>query len=174
MLCTVCHQQQTPGLQFHLCHSCAAAIADQQACDRPQNPSLIVCPSTLVPHWAYEIGKFVAPGLIRPLQYQGTPKERQLQQPLLLKHNVLVASYEAVKADVTWLTQHTWLYCILDEGHIIRNPKSRISQVSTLPSFKTLDQSRSEVQWQTIRMECCFSALGKCMRICLIGTETGW
>lgn len=74
----------------------------------------------------------MAPGLIRPLQYQGTPRERLLLQPQLLKHNVLVTSYEAVKADVDWLTKHTWLYCILDEGHIIRNPKNRTTQVSNL------------------------------------------
>lgn len=110
----------------------AAAIADQQASGRPQNPSLIICPSTLVPHWAYEISKFVAPGLIQPLQYQGTPRERQVLQPQLLKHNVVVASYESVKADVDWLAKHTWLYCVLDEGHIIRNPKNRITQVSSI------------------------------------------
>ncbi len=80
-------------------------------------------------HWAHEIGKFVEQDLLQPLQYQGSPKERVLLQPLLTQHNVVVASYESVKADVDWLSQHTWLYCVLDEGHIIRNPKSKITQV---------------------------------------------
>lgn len=124
----------------------AAAIADQEASTQPQRPSLIVCPSTLVPHWAYEISKFVAPGLIRPLQYQGTPKERLLLQPQLAKHNVLVTSYESVKADVDWLAQHTWLYCVLDEGHIIRNPKNRITQVHACATVsRSVSSSAHEV-----------------------------
>jgi len=112
----------------------AAAIVDQQAAGVNPPPTLIVCPPTLVSHWAHEIGKFVEEGLLQPLQYQGTPRERLLLQPLLSHHNVVVASYESVKADVHWLAQHTWLYCVLDEGHIIRNPKSKITQV-TVPSF---------------------------------------
>lgn len=107
----------------------AGAIVDQQAANMTPPPSLIVCPPTLVSHWAHEIGKFVEEGLLQPLQYQGSPKERALLQPLLGQHNIVVASYESVKADVEWLTQHNWLYCVLDEGHIIRNPKSKISQV---------------------------------------------
>ena len=107
----------------------AAAIVDQQAAGLTPPPTLIVCPPTLVSHWAHEIGKFVEEGLLQPLQYQGTPRERLLLQPLLPQHNVVVASYESVKADVHWLAQHTWLYCVLDEGHIIRNPKSKITQV---------------------------------------------
>ena len=35
-----------------------------------------VCPSTLVAHWAHEVGRFVSRGVLRPLQYQGTPGER--------------------------------------------------------------------------------------------------
>ena len=107
----------------------AAAVVEQQAAGVAPPPSLIVCPPTLVSHWAHEIAKFVQDGLLQPLQYQGTPRERALLQPCLPNHNVLVASYEAVKADVDWLSQHTWLYCVLDEGHIIRNPKSKITQV---------------------------------------------
>ncbi|KAL0040872.1 hypothetical protein WJX79_008076 [Trebouxia sp. C0005] len=106
----------------------AAAIVDQQAAGLRPPPTLIVCPPTLVSHWAHEIGKFVEEGLLQALQYQGSPRERLLLQPLLSQHNVVVASYESVKADVHWLAQHTWLYCVLDEGHIIRNPKSKITQ----------------------------------------------
>ena len=102
---------------------------DQHRAGMTPPPTLIVCPPTLVSHWAHEIGKFVEEGFLRPLQYQGSPKERAQLQPLLSQHNIVVASYESVKADVVWLAQHAWLYCVLDEGHIIRNPKSKITQV---------------------------------------------
>ena len=107
----------------------AAAVMDQQRAGTVPPPTLIVCPPTLVSHWAHEIGKFVEGNFLQPLQYQGTPKERALLQPLLSHHNIVVASYESVKADVEWLAQQAWLYCVLDEGHIIRNPKSKITQV---------------------------------------------
>ena len=106
---------------------------DQHRAGTTPPPTLIVCPPTLVSHWAHEIGKFVEGGFLQPLQYQGTPKERALLQPLLTHHNIVVASYESVKADVDWLAQQAWLYCVLDEGHIIRNPKSKITQVCVPP-----------------------------------------
>ena len=114
---------------------------DQLKAGATPHPTLIVCPPTLVSHWAHEIGKFVEEGFLQPLQYQGSPKERAQLQSLLSQHNVVVASYESVKADVDWLAQHSWLYCVLDEGHIIRNPKSKITQVpryNSLPSCQGL------------------------------------
>lgn len=119
----------SPGLHLH-----AAAVMDQHRAGMSPPPTLIVCPPTLVSHWAHEIGKFVEGGFLQPLQYQGTPKERALLRPLLSHHNIVVASYESVKADVDWLAQHAWLYCVLDEGHIIRNPKSKITQVFAFTS----------------------------------------
>ena len=39
-------------------------------------PCLVVCPSTLVAHWAHEVGRYISKDVLRPLQYQGTPGER--------------------------------------------------------------------------------------------------
>ena len=38
-------------------------------------------------------------------------------------------SYEALRSDVGWVSGIMWNYCVLDEGHIIRNPRAKISQV---------------------------------------------
>ncbi len=68
--------------------------------DAPR-PSLIVCPSTLVAHWPYEIHKFVGqegPGGLRVLQYQGTPGERAALRCQLAAHDVVVMAYESVRA----------------------------------------------------------------------------
>lgn len=65
--------------------------------DRPL-PSLVVCPSTLVQHWPYEIAKFVGPEALRPLAYHGTPAERAALRRQLAAHDVLVMSYESLRA----------------------------------------------------------------------------
>eukprot|EP00887_Chlorella_sp_A99_P001519 scaffold8.g1519.t1 len=93
----------------------------------PPRPSLIACPSTLVAHWPFEIGKFVAEEVLRPLQYSGTPSERASLRGQLARHDVLVMSYEHLRADADWVASIDWLYCVLDEGHAIRNPASKAS-----------------------------------------------
>ncbi len=44
------------------------------------------------------------------------------------RHNVVIMSYDALRADIDWVARRQWGYAVLDEGHIIRNPKSQISQ----------------------------------------------
>lgn len=40
--------------------------------------------------------------------------------------NLIIASYEIVRNDIEFLQTLTWNYCVLDEGHIIKNPKSKV------------------------------------------------
>ncbi|KAL2547968.1 TATA-binding protein-associated factor BTAF1 [Forsythia ovata] len=63
----------------------AEHIAANNANDLP--PSLIVCPSTLVGHWVYEIEKFIDSSLLTTLQYIGSAQERSSLQPQFDKHN---------------------------------------------------------------------------------------
>ncbi|CAA3010787.1 TATA-binding -associated factor BTAF1 isoform X1 [Olea europaea subsp. europaea] len=90
-------------------------------------PSLIVCPSTLVGHWVYEIEKFIDSSLLTTLQYIGSAQERLSLQPQFDKHSVIVTSYDVVRKDIDYLSQLFWNYCILDEGHIIKNSKSKVT-----------------------------------------------
>ena len=41
--------------------------------------------------------------------------------------NLVVTSYEVLRADVGYLSAIPWGYVVLDEGHVIRNPKSAVS-----------------------------------------------
>ncbi|XP_073120900.1 TATA-binding protein-associated factor BTAF1 [Henckelia pumila] len=90
-------------------------------------PSLIICPSTLVGHWVYEIEKFIDPSLLTTLQYIGSAPERLSLRLQFDKHNVIVTSYDVVRKDIDYLRQIYWNYCILDEGHIIKNSKSKVT-----------------------------------------------
>ena len=70
--------------------------------------------------------------ILRTLAYEGSPQQRQMLRNFLEKSDVVIMSYETLRADIESLQQIRWLYCILDEGHLIRNPRSKINQVSTI------------------------------------------
>lgn len=98
-------------------------------------PSLVVCPPTLVAHWAFEVEKFIPPGILRPFQYAGTPSERQRLLPHIKgqgqgesrQYNLIVTSYEALRSDIGALSKIPWNYCVLDEGHLIKGAKTRLA-----------------------------------------------
>ncbi|KAG6551134.1 hypothetical protein Mapa_007369 [Marchantia paleacea] len=104
-----------------------AAYTATKSPDMCPLPSLIVCPSTLVGHWAFEIEKFISPDVLNPLQYSGTPQDRTALRSQFHKHNVVVTSYDVLRKDIDFLGQKVWNYCVLDEGHAIKNSKSKIT-----------------------------------------------
>ncbi|XP_077865248.1 TATA-binding protein-associated factor 172-like [Saccoglossus kowalevskii] len=91
-------------------------------------PSLVICPPTLTGHWVYEIDKFVSPIYLNPLHYTGPPSERTRLRNKVKKHNLVVASYDIVRNDIDFFKGIDWNYCILDEGHIIKNGKTKLSK----------------------------------------------
>lgn len=107
----------------------ASDIAERRASNGNESPlsSLIVCPSTLVGHWAFEIEKFIDASLVSTLQYVGSAQDRIALREQFDKHNVIITSYDVVRKDADYLGEFLWNYCILDEGHIIKNAKSKIT-----------------------------------------------
>lgn len=106
----------------------ASDIAEQRACSNGKGlQSLIICPSTLVGHWAYEIEKYIDNSVMVTLQYVGSAQERILLRSRFDRCNVIITSYDIVRKDVDYLCKLAWNYCILDEGHIIKNSKSKIT-----------------------------------------------
>lgn len=90
-------------------------------------PSLVICPPTLTGHWVYEVEKFLSHKYLKPLQYNGSPTEREKLRHKFKKHNLIVASYDIVRKDIAVFSNIKWNYIILDEGHIIKNGKTRTS-----------------------------------------------
>ncbi|GAA0152941.1 hypothetical protein LIER_11297 [Lithospermum erythrorhizon] len=110
-------------------------------------PSLIICPSTLVGHWVYEIEKFIDVSLISTLQYVGSAQDRISLRSQIDKYNVIVTSYDVVRKDIDNLREILWNYCILDEGHIIRNARSKVTvAVKLLKSHHRLILSGTPIQ----------------------------
>ena len=88
-------------------------------------PSLIVCPPTLTGHWYYEILKFTDD--LKPVQYVGSAVERASTRRQIKSADVVIASYDTVRSDIEELSKIDWLYCVLDEGHIVKNSKTKLS-----------------------------------------------
>ncbi|KAI8445371.1 hypothetical protein BY996DRAFT_6434687 [Phakopsora pachyrhizi] len=93
-------------------------------------PSLVVCPPTLTGHWAHEIRTYTYK--LKPLLYIGGPNERASLVRRIRKYDVVILSYDIVRNDIEHLSRIPWNYCILDEGHIIKNAKSKLSKAVKL------------------------------------------
>ena len=102
-------------------HECAAA---GDAC----HPSVVVCPSTLTAHWENEFHQFCP--TFRVLRYVGSGAARVALRPSVAAHDVVVLSYETLRSEADFFSSLRFNYCVLDEGHIIKNPKSKITQVT--------------------------------------------
>ena len=101
-----------------LAEALSGAGAGHQRC-------LIVCPNTLARHWALEAAKHIPGSLLRPLVVQGPLQERLAQRARLDASNMVVCSYETLRSDLEWFSSRHWLYCVLDEGHVVKNPKTK-------------------------------------------------
>ncbi|KAF9571268.1 TATA-binding protein-associated factor mot1 [Mortierella alpina] len=89
-------------------------------------PSLVVCPPTLTGHWFHEIQQYT--DNLKPMMYTGGPAERKRLRSMIPKHDVVIMSYDVVRNDIEDLEKVFWNYCILDEGHIIKNGRTKITK----------------------------------------------
>eukprot|EP00210_Caulerpa_lentillifera_P005279 g5043.t1 len=89
-------------------------------------PSLVVCPATLMSHWLHEAQTLLPSDALRPINYAGAVGDRLDLRSIIDQFDLIIVSYETLRIDVEWLTAKEWDYCILDEGHIIRNYESKI------------------------------------------------
>ncbi|KAI9618039.1 hypothetical protein KEM48_006979 [Puccinia striiformis f. sp. tritici PST-130] len=120
-------------------------------------PSLVVCPPTLTGHWAHEIRTY-APNL-KPLLYVGGPPERLILLKKIKRHDVVILSYDIVRNDIERLSKISWNYCILDEGHIIKNAKSKLSQAVNFSSQPSSHSLRDPIQNNALELWSLFDFL---------------
>ncbi|KAI8812840.1 SNF2 family N-terminal domain-containing protein [Cladochytrium replicatum] len=126
--------------------------------DSVHAPSLVVCPSTLTGHWNDEIQTYA--GNMKPLLYVGQPAERERLRSQIRRHDVIITSYNIVLRDVAELGQIDWNYCILDEGHVIKNAKSKLTQaVKSMRAMKRLILSGTPIQNNVLELWSLFDFL---------------
>ncbi|KAJ2277694.1 TATA-binding protein-associated factor mot1 [Coemansia sp. RSA 371] len=120
---------------------------ERREAKRPRLPSLVVCPPTLIGHWEQELRRYT--DALEPLAYAGAPSERRPLIPRIASNaaDVVVMSYDVVRNDIELLSSQQWNYCVLDEGHVIKNARTKLTQaVKRLQARRRLVLSGTPVQ----------------------------
>ncbi|CCH62650.1 hypothetical protein TBLA_0H03680 [Henningerozyma blattae CBS 6284] len=89
-------------------------------------PSLIICPPSLTGHWESEFEQY-AP-FLKILVYAGGPSVRVPLRSQLNASDIIVTSYDVTRNDSDILSKLDYNYCVLDEGHIIKNSQSKLAK----------------------------------------------
>ena len=88
--------------------------------------SIVVCPSSVVGHWTREVDRFFGDdGIFRVTAMMGSASLRESQwRTRHEKCNLIITSYAAIRKDIGMLEATRWRFCILDEGHLLKNPRT--------------------------------------------------
>lgn len=123
-----------------------------------QLPTLIVCPPTLSGHWQQEIQTY-AP-FLTSLAYVGPSSDRVKLRNQVGKTDVVITSYDVCRNDIDVLQPLRWNYCVLDEGHLIKNPKAKTTiAVKRLVSNHRLILSGTPIQNNVLELWSLFDFL---------------
>lgn len=89
-------------------------------------PSLIICPPSLTGHWENEFEQY-AP-FLNVIVYAGGPSTRNPLKEKLSEADIIVTSYDVARNDLAVMTKYDYNYCVLDEGHIVKNSQSKLAK----------------------------------------------
>ncbi|KAL2024633.1 hypothetical protein VTK56DRAFT_6834 [Thermocarpiscus australiensis] len=106
-------------------HQRAEEFAKTGAPEVRRLPSLVVCPPTLSGHWQQEIRTY-AP-FLSVTAYVGPPAERKAMKDSLDRTDIVITSYDVCRNDIEVIEKYNWNYVVLDEGHLIKNPRAKIT-----------------------------------------------
>lgn len=85
-------------------------------------PSLVVCPTSVLPNWANEVARF-RPGL-KVHTYHGP--QRQLDP----EADITLTTYALLRLDIDQLSGQRWDTVVLDESQAIKNPDSQVARAA--------------------------------------------
>lgn len=96
---------------------------------RNHGPYLIIVPLSTMSNWILEFDRW-APK-VHKIAYKGSGEVRKALQSQIkgAKFNVLLTTYEYVIRDKSVLAKIKWNYCIIDEGHRMKNHHCKLTQV---------------------------------------------
>ncbi|CAD8155453.1 unnamed protein product [Paramecium octaurelia] len=92
-------------------------------------PYFIIVPLSTLSNWSNEFEKW-APS-IKKIIYKGSPLIRKeiSKQMRTTKWNICLTTYEYVLKDKLTLSKYEWKYIIVDEGHRMKNSRSKFAMI---------------------------------------------
>ena len=101
-----------------------AHLMIEKAAGRLDRPSLIVCPTSLIPNWTAEARRFT-PGLaVLPLH--GASRKSHFEH--IPSHDLVLSTYPLLTRDHDVLVGQEWHAVILDEAQSIKNPNAETTR----------------------------------------------
>jgi superfamily II DNA or RNA helicase len=132
---------------------CLAAIQHAREISGDNLPSLIICPSTVVGNWESEAYKFFTEiSVITDIGADRKSKYREIQGFLKRSNRIVtcpivVTSYDIARIDHEELGRIRWLYVVVDEGHLIKNPDAeRTKTIKTINGRHKLALTGTPIQ----------------------------
>lgn len=101
-----------------------AHLAIEKAEGRLDRPALIVCPTSLIPNWLREAGRFT-PGM-RVLPLHGRARLERFGE--IVAHDIVLSTYPLLTRDRDKLAAQEWHAVILDEAQTIKNPNAETTR----------------------------------------------
>ncbi|KAK7455882.1 hypothetical protein VKT23_010919 [Stygiomarasmius scandens] len=91
------------------------------------DPHLVICPLSVLSSWESEAARWL-PSL-KTVRFHGSESERQRLRIVLknAEYDIVLTTYEAYTREHSWFKSRRWTYCVLDEGHKIKNAHTQIS-----------------------------------------------
>jgi SNF2 family DNA or RNA helicase len=104
-----------------------AFLLHLQEQDALENPTLLVCPTSVLGNWEREVNKF-APTL-KVLQHHGDKRPKgKIFTETVKKYDLVITSYSLVQRDIKLLQTVNWQIVVLDEAQNVKNADAKQSQ----------------------------------------------
>lgn len=127
-------------------------LVDYHQINKSSCPCLVVCPPIIVHHWISEATKVFSSVFGSIVDYSVSATERKLlhRRNIFSKNKtptLIVTTYSILRSDVDVLKKTEFSFVVLDEAHLIRNPKTAIFEaVCSLQSAHRLALSGTPLQ----------------------------
>jgi SNF2 family DNA or RNA helicase len=128
-----------------------ATLEHLRAVEGIRGPFLIVAPLSTIGHWKREIETWTDMNLCVYYDQGGGAKGREIirehewryqdnttlrKSRSVSKFNILLTTYETVIADLEYIGTFRWQSVVVDEGHRLKNPRSKLSQLMRPPYIR--------------------------------------
>jgi superfamily II DNA or RNA helicase len=90
-------------------------------------PSLVVCPASVMRHWAREAARFTP--ALRVLVLESGP-ERAAQRERVMSHDLVITNYALLRHDIAFWREVELRVVILDEAQQIKNPSAAVTRAA--------------------------------------------